>query len=135
MKVTITLGVSFAHYQAPVEINSLLHTDVGEIDPDVFYDSLQRIGGRSPEDNHAQCDLDRIAARYGSDNGYHSSLAVTLTHLRRLMERRGAPSMSVGDTIDIWSPADENLNRIPIVRHTCERMGWTHGPIPTEIGA
>lgn len=133
MLIKITLNNRWpTEAHPPIEIRSLLHSACGEIDPDVFFDALQRLGGWEGDD-HFAVDLSRIDTKYHSNEGYHPSLRVTLGHLRRSMERKQAPSMSVGDTIDIYATDPITNARTPIVRHTCESVGWSSGPVPEAV--
>ena len=130
MLIVITLGARYAEWQEPTIIRTLGMKQDAEFDPDDFFDTLQRIGHPTdPDANHTQCDIDRIKAKY---TGTWRS---TLEFAYRAMHRRGGPSMSVGDTIDVYSNPDAAGVRTPIVRHTCESVGWTSGPIPGEQAA
>lgn len=106
----------------PIVIRSLVHSQVSEFDPDDVFDAAQRI-------DIEPADCQRIADLRSTDRGYHSSWAMTLKHIRRQLDRLNAPSMSVGDSIIIKSEPQADHSRRPIVKHTCESMGWSSGPV------
>ena len=125
MKIKINLGITFAEItgEAPLWIQMAMPPTVTEIDPDSVFDALQRVGildesgMHATADEHDQADVDRIAAKYG-DNA-HSELLQTL---RLLLDTCKAPSMSVGDSIELYSMSGQH-----VVTHTCESIGWTSG--------
>lgn len=123
MLITVSLGNQIAEFtdHPPVELRCLATASMAELPPDVFFDALQRIGHPTDWDaDHLRYDLERI----GEKN--EGVLGTALRVLRREMEARQAPSMSVGDTITFWSnPNDETGERTQVITHTCERIGWT----------
>lgn len=125
MLIEIHLGCGRFGENEPIVIRTLATKEHAEFNPDDIFDSMQRIGGHYPEQDHEQCDLDRIEAKY------QGSWATTLLYARKAMARRGAPSMSVGDKIIVsTSPADDG-KRTRIVEYVCKPMGWeTRAPAP-----
>ncbi len=114
--LTITVGNAFADHHEPATITVTDHPI--EFAPDVVFRALNR----------------RDAAEVdNADNArIYPAHAAFMADLRARLDRAGAPSMSVGDTITIATPSGD-----PLGTWTCARFGWDHAPAtaPAEAPA
>lgn len=133
--IEVTLGKRWADTTHPAQtIHTLVPSAAAEFHPDDIFEALQRIGGDTEFADHLAADLDRIDQRFSPDAGYHPVWAVSLRHLRRSLDRYQAPSMSVGDTITVYTTPDpDTLRRTPLVTYTVEPIGWSSAAPTKEV--
>jgi hypothetical protein len=120
MLIEIHLGCRWS--EQPTVIRTIAPARYAEFNPDDIFDAMQRIGHPvDPHADHEEYDIERIERKHEADPYW----GMSLKYARRALDRRNAPSMSVGDRIIVSTNPNEAGERTPIVEYVCESMGWT----------